>query len=99
MFVVTVAFRSVPDRAADFLAALRENAATSLRDEPGCHRFDVCTDPDDPAAFFLYELYTDADAFEAHKATPHFTAFDAVVRDWTAEKTVRILTLDPGTGA
>ena len=91
MFVVTVAFRSVPDRAADFLAA--------LRDEPGCHRFDVCTDPGDPAAFFLYELYTDADAFEAHKATPHFTAFDALVRDWTAEKTVKILTLDPGTGA
>jgi quinol monooxygenase YgiN len=96
MFVVTVAFRSVPDRATDFLAALRENAATSLRDEPGCHRFDVCTDPDDPEAFFLYELYTDAQAFEAHKATRHFLAFDALVRDWTAGKTVKTYHLLPG---
>jgi quinol monooxygenase YgiN len=99
MFVVTVAFRSVPDRAADFLAALRENAATSLRDEPGCHRFDVCTDPDDPKTLFLYELYTDADAFEAHKASRHFLAFDALVRDWTAEKIVKIWMLDTGTSA
>ena len=99
MFVVTVAFRSVPDKATDFLVALRENAATSLRDEPGCHRFDVCTDPDDPEAFFLYELYTDAQAFEAHKATRHFLAFDALVRDWTAAKTVKTYGLYPGAAA
>ena len=66
MFVVTVDFRSAPDKATDFLAALRENAAASVRDEPGCLRFDVCTDPDDPTRVFLYEIYTDAAAFEAH---------------------------------
>ena len=27
---------------------------------------------DDENRFVLYELYTDAAAFEAHKATPHF---------------------------
>jgi quinol monooxygenase YgiN len=30
---------------------------------------------DDPAVFFLYEQYTDAAGFEAHRATPHFEEF------------------------
>lgn len=97
MFVVTVDFRSVPEKADAFLAALRINAATSLRDEPGCHRFDVCTDPNQPGRFFLYEVYSDAAAFDAHKAAPHFTEFDALVRDWTAEKSVNTYHLSPGT--
>ena len=95
MFVVTVDFRAAPDKATDFLAALRENAAASVRDEPGCLRFDVCTDPDDATRVFLYEIYTDAAAFEAHKVTRHFIAFDKTVRDWTAEKSVKTYMLEP----
>lgn len=94
-----MAFRAVPERATAFLSALRENAAKSLRDEPGCRRFDVCTDPDDPALFFLYELYDDARAFAAHKATPHFRDFDALVRDWTAGKVVKTYALDQDASA
>lgn len=95
MFVATVLFRSVSDRAEDFHAALRENAATSLRDEAGCQ----CTAPSDPALFFLYELYDDEAAFEVHKATWHFKQFDDLVRDWTVEKTVKTYVLDPGNPA
>jgi quinol monooxygenase YgiN len=32
----------------------------------------VARDLKDPQHFWLYELYTDAPAFEAHKAAPHF---------------------------
>lgn len=96
MFAVTVVFRSVPEQAGAFLAALRENAATSLRDEPDCHRFDVCTDPGDPALFFLYELYTDPAAFETHKSAHHFRTFSELVAGWTVEKTVKTYRLDPG---
>lgn len=88
VYVVTVTFRSVPGRATDFLTALRENAAASEKDEPGCQRFDVCCDPNDPAVFFLYELYTDKAAFEAHVASPHFREFSQLADPWTAEKTV-----------
>jgi quinol monooxygenase YgiN len=45
---------------------------------------------DDPAAIFLYEVYTHRAAFDAHLATPHFRSFDATVGTWVARKTVRI---------
>ena len=88
----------MPGKAAAFLAALGENAATSLRDEPDCLRFDVCRDPDDPAAFFLYEVYTDPAAFDVHLAAPHFAAFSKLVADWTVEKSVKTYMLDPDGG-
>ena len=49
--------------------------------------------------FFLYELCEDAQAFAAHKVTPHFREFDALVRDWTAEKVVKTYRLDPDASA
>jgi quinol monooxygenase YgiN len=54
------------------------NAESSVRDEPGCLRFDVCAVGSDENRFVLYELYTDAAAFEAHKASPHFARWRTV---------------------
>jgi quinol monooxygenase YgiN len=65
MFVVTVTFEAYPEQAAAFLARVRKQAADSLANEGGCHRFDVCFDPQHPERVFLYE------------ATAHFKAFDA----------------------
>jgi quinol monooxygenase YgiN len=77
MFVVTVTFEAYPEQAAAFLARVHTQAADSLANEEGCHRFDVCIDPRQPERVFLYEVYTDAAAFEGHLATAHFKAFDA----------------------
>ena len=54
------------------------NVAASIRDEPGCLQFDVCSVEGQPYRFIFYELYTDAAAFDAHKAAPHFSAWRAV---------------------
>ena len=89
MYVVTVTFRAVLDKAEDFLNAMRENARASIEREPGCLRFDVCTSPDDPSQVFLYEIYTDRAAFDAHLAAPHYLEFNELVADWTAEKIVQ----------
>ena len=43
--------------------------------EPGTVRFDVWESPDEPNVVFLYEAYTDRDAFEAHKANEPFKRF------------------------
>ena len=94
MYVVTVTFRAVPDRAGDFLTAMRENARASVEREPGCLRFDVCTSPEDPAHVFLYEIYTDRAAFDAHLTAPHFLKFDKLVADWTAERIVQTFELE-----
>lgn len=57
-----------------FMEAMRINAAASVRDEPGCLVFDVLRDRSDPDRVWLYEVYTDKAAFEAHMQTPHFLA-------------------------
>ena len=75
MLVVTVEFTIDPARWNDFLPLMLENAERSRQDEPGCRQFDVCTAEDRPGIVFLYELYDDAVAFEAHLASPHFQAF------------------------
>ena len=77
MYCVTVSFILIPGAEGRFLSLVRDNARRSLDTEPGCHRFDVCYDPTYPKRVFLYELYDDRAAFDAHLATPHFKAFDA----------------------
>ncbi|WP_108816790.1 putative quinol monooxygenase [Loktanella sp. Alg231-35] len=86
MFAVIVTFQINPSDWAAFMPAMRANAATSLADEGGCHRFDVCTDPAHPNEVFLYELYTDRAAFDVHLASAHFKTFDALVAPMIASK-------------
>lgn len=87
MFVVTVTYRIKLERVANFRAAILTNAAASLRDEPGCHQFDVCF-AEDGARCFLYEVYDDIAAFDAHRTMPHFNEYDGAVKDWVVSKTV-----------
>ena len=72
MFSLVVQMEVRPARREEFLAGMTANAEAAVRDEPGCLRFDVSSAAADPNRFFLYEVYTDAAAFEAHKASPHF---------------------------
>jgi quinol monooxygenase YgiN len=73
MFALLVDLNVKPEMRDRFLAAIEQNAASSLRDEPGCLRFDVVRDNDDPDHFLLYEIYEDEAAFQAHRAAPHFS--------------------------
>jgi autoinducer 2-degrading protein len=72
MFSLVVQVEVRPDRREEFLTSIAANAEASVRDEPGCLRFDVCSVATDPDRFLFYELYTGAEAFAAHKASPHF---------------------------
>jgi (4S)-4-hydroxy-5-phosphonooxypentane-2,3-dione isomerase len=78
MFSLMVQLEVRPEDRDEFLAAITANAAASVRDEPGCHRFDVTAVEGDGNRFLLYELYDDAEAFEAHKRAPHFAAWREV---------------------
>ena len=89
MYVVTVVFNVKPEHTEAFAVAMTGNARASLENEQGCHQFDVAFAPYDPATCFLYELYTDKKAFDAHLATPHFKSFDATVAPWLAGKSVQ----------
>jgi quinol monooxygenase YgiN len=88
MFVVTVTFEVMPDKAKDFHKAVLKQAENSLKLEERCRRFDVCVDNEHNHRVFLYEIYDDAAAFQTHLQSDHFKAFDAVVRPWLLNKTI-----------
>ncbi len=89
-FAVLVDFRCKKGTGSRFLELVAENAAASVRDEPGCYRFDVLTERDaDPDTVFLYEIYENEAAFEAHLETPHFAAFQEAVAGIVDEMSIR----------
>ena len=92
MYVVCVTFEIHPDMMSKFLPLVAAQASNSLERETGCHRFDVCISDEGPLVF-LYELYTDAAAFELHLRTSHFEEFDAQVSELVRDKKVRTYTL------
>ena len=92
-YVVTVDFRLKPGAMAAFRPLIDANAIASCREEPGCRRFDVLVPPDGGDHVFLYEIYDDRAAFDAHLKTAHFAAFDRDSASLVAEKTVKIYDL------
>mgnify|MGYP001287824388 CR=1 FL=1 len=90
MYVVTVLFEIGEGQSEAFRNAVLQQARNSLEREADCLRFDVCVDPADPRQMFLYEIYTDRSAFDAHLQTAHFRSFDEQVRPWLVSKKVMV---------
>ena len=77
-FVVIAQYRARAGAADRVEEALRKMVAPT-RAEPGNLDYQVFLDPGDRALFVLFERYADADAFDAHRATPHFATYLAGV--------------------
>ena len=89
MYVIAVTFLATEADKGRFLERVRQQARDSLEREPGCHQFDVCVDPADARRVFLYELYDDEAAFQAHLASDHFKDFDRTTTGWFDDKQVQ----------
>ena len=94
-FVVLAEFQVKPGRLAEFLALAREDASHSLRDEPGCRRFDVTLLEGGEDRVLFYEIYDDRAAFDAHLATPHLARFRAGFPALAEQRPVRFASLQP----
>ncbi len=79
MVVLIVECNVKPEKRDEFLEVIEHDAVHSEHDEPGCLRFDVLNDLEDPNKFFFYEVYKDEDALLAHRETPHFKEFFAAL--------------------
>ena len=55
-----------------FLQAIEADAIGSERYEPGCLRFNVLRDQQDPNIYYFFEVYRDEATLEAHSAAPHY---------------------------
>ena len=65
-----------------FIKELIEDARGSVNEEPGCLRFDVIQDANDPNRIWLYGVYRDEAAFQTHTQAPHFIKFRDTSADW-----------------
>ena len=81
MYVIIAPIQIKEGHKEQFIQAIIEDAKGSVNDEPGCLRFDVIQDAGDENRIWLYEVYQDEAAFQAHTQAPHFIKF----RDATAD--------------
>ena len=91
MIALIVTFQIKPEHREAFMESMFGDARGSNNDEPGCLRFDVLQDSEDPNRIFLYEIYRDDAALEAHRQAPHFLKWRETVKDWFAAETTRHL--------
>jgi (4S)-4-hydroxy-5-phosphonooxypentane-2,3-dione isomerase len=74
----------------NYLAALKENGAASVQ-EPGCREFNITVSQKDPNHVFIFEVYDNAAAVEAHRQTDHFKKYAAATKDLVAKRDLRPL--------
>ena len=89
MLALLVTIRIKPGHREAFLDALLGDARGSVQDEPGCLRFDVLLDDDNPNQIHLYEVYRDEQALEAHRQAPHYVKWRQTVQEWFDGEPVR----------
>jgi autoinducer 2-degrading protein len=77
MIALWVKVRVKPEGRERFLKAIEVDALGSEGDEPGCMRFNVLHDQQDPNVYYFYEVYRDEAAIEAHRAAAHYAVWRA----------------------
>ena len=83
MYAIFVTIKIKAGFAEQFKQASVGDAQGSVRDEPGCLRFDMHQSTTDPNTFYLYEVYENQDAhMVAHRAAPHYIKWRDTVKDW-----------------
>ena len=55
------------------------------RKEPGCLRFDVLQNEENPCMFFLYEIYKGDDDIAHHRTTEHYQKWRDTVADMMSQ--------------
>jgi autoinducer 2-degrading protein len=90
LFIAAVEYDIVPGQVDNFLAALKENGAESVK-EPGCRELDIAVSQKDPNHVFIFEVYENAAAAEAHTATEHFKKYKAATKDMVAKREAKPL--------
>jgi quinol monooxygenase YgiN len=74
MICLTVTYLFKPGHEEEAIPLFRKLTAAT-RAEPGCRAYRVHRSKTDPRRFFLYELYDDQAALDAHRASPHFAEY------------------------
>ena len=67
----------------NFLEASIDVTGKTHQNEPGMLiRFDIIQDSSDPNRLFVYEVWRDEQAFNAHLQAPYYKRFGDTVKNW-----------------
>lgn len=97
MYAIFVSVKIKPDKVDQFLSVIEDDSICSVRDEPGCVRFDVLQDQSDPLQYYFFEVYRDEAGFQAHTQTPHLARWREAAKECVEEQkpTIRMNTVFP----
>jgi quinol monooxygenase YgiN len=84
MLILQVFIHVKPESLDAFIEATKENSRGSVQ-EPGCVRFDILQQKDDPTRIILHEVYKDASDLDHHRTTAHFAKWRDTVPEMFAE--------------
>ena len=88
VYVNAVDLVIVPSELPQFLEAVKENGAASVK-EPGCRAFNIAIVNGSPNHVFLYEVYDNEAALQAHRQTDHFKKFATTTKNMVADRVAR----------
>jgi autoinducer 2-degrading protein len=91
LYVNAVDIDVVPGKIEDYLAAIKEVGAASIKSEPGCSEFDITVSQKDPNHLFIFEVYENAAAFDAHLKSDHYKKYAAAAKEVVAKREVHPL--------
>jgi (4S)-4-hydroxy-5-phosphonooxypentane-2,3-dione isomerase len=84
MMIIHVHIHVKTENVEAFKQATLENARNSVK-EPGCARFEVMQQADDPTRFVLVEAYRPPEAQASHRETAHYLKWRDTVASMMAE--------------
>jgi autoinducer 2-degrading protein len=91
LYINAVDVDVVPGQIENYLAAIKEVGATTIKTEPGCREFDITVSQKDPNHLFIFEVYDNATAFDAHLKSDHYKKYAAAAKDTVAKREVHPL--------
>ena len=79
-FVLVVDLKIKPAQLAAFKVAIKEIGEIIVRIEPGCQVFSAVFEKDHPTRVRLFEIYENAEAFNAYLQTLQFQKFTEMIK-------------------
>ncbi len=82
MIGVLLTHRVKPEHLQEFVQHYRRFAQTSTREEPGCVRYDVMQDTEEPTIIYTHAVFRDDEDRQAHYDSPRAATWRATAQDW-----------------
>jgi autoinducer 2-degrading protein len=95
MHVLIVTWQIKPEFVEAYEEMMKWHIAATRSSEPGCLRFDICRDNNQPRTYHLYEIYADDAAMEAHAKSPTLPTVREKIGVWVEGRSYHQATLLP----